>query len=182
MRTALLAIRNCGKLALAVAGAASVLAAGVAVAATGTVSYDGHTSQGRACGSSGRATCSVQVTVDGQRRIGYTINYRERCYTPAGKLVGGSNGVFGFNPRADVTADTNGNFTDTAPFRHHRTQPAKGSKPQYFNSTDKVSGQVGSSTASGTFSFSGKFYTEPVHGVFVGTCKTGTVHWSAKKQ
>lgn len=165
----MLAMRNCGKLALAVAGAVSVLAAGVAVAASGTVSYDGHTSQGR--------KHPVGVTLNAQQRIGYTIQYDESCYTPSGKLAGGSNGTFGFKPSAGVTADSHGNFTHTASFSHVRTS---GSPPQYFNSTDKVSGQVGTSTASGTFSFSGKFYDQ--HGAFKGSCKTGTLHWSAKKQ
>ncbi len=161
-------IRHRGKLAFGATGLASVLAAGVALAA-GSTTYAGHTSQGR--------LHPVTVTVDAQKHVAFNIRYNESCYTPAGKLAGGSNGTFGFNLGAGVAVTGQSSFSHKASFHHVRTS---GTPPQFFNSTDQVNGKVGTGSASGTFSFIGKFYDQ--HGVYKGSCKTGALHWSAKKK
>ena len=163
----LLHIRQRGRLGFAAALLASGLAAGVAVAA-GSASYSGHTSQG--------SSHAVSLTVDAQRRLGFKIEYNERCYSPSGALAGSSHGTFGFNPDAGVTVDSHGHFNHEARFTHVKTS---GSPPQFFNSTDKVAGQIGSTTASGTFSFNGRFFSQ--RGVFKGSCTTGTLYWKATK-
>jgi hypothetical protein len=172
MRMVLSHVQKRGKVALAAAATgavlASVLVAGSAVAASpGT--YTGHTSQGK--------SHPVSLTVSPQKKLGFHIQYVETCFGSTGKAVGGSYGSFGFQANAGVVASSTGQFSYTASPRHVKTS---GSPPQYFNSTDKVVGRIRGATASGTASFSGKFYNARGH--YVGSCKTGTVRWSVKKK
>lgn len=165
MRDAILRLQRLGRSVCAIAGLCSVLISGVAIADSSTSSFSGYSAQGK--------SNPVSLTVNASR-VGFNIRYVEKCYTPSGSSAGGSNGTFGFHTSAGVTLDNRGYFTHTAAFQHVATT---GSPPQYFNSSDNVSGEIGGGVASGTFSFAGRFYDQ--NGVYMGSCETGVVTWSA---
>jgi hypothetical protein len=145
------------------------LSASVALAA-GLTRYSGHTSQGK----SFRAT----LTVDAGHRLAFSIKYAEQCFTPTHMRLASSRGTFGFEPVGGrgVMPDQHGKFSHTATFHHQPTTE----RTEYFNSTDKVSGRIKGKTASGTFSFDGRFYRRD--GTYLGSCRTGTLHWSVRKR
>jgi hypothetical protein len=143
-----------------------LLGTGVALAVA-AASYSGHTSQ---------TGHRVKVSVNQSNLVSFSIDYDERCYTPAGKVAGTSNGSFSFVPSTGVSPDPEGNFSHHAAFNHVKTNSGN----QFFNSSDDVTGKLKAKSASGTFAFTGRFYSNT--GKYLGQCKTGTLSWSAKKK
>lgn len=130
----------------------------------GSEAFSGTTSQ----------SLAFKVTVDSLRRVGLTIAYSETCTNPDGSTAGSSTGTFTFTSSAGVALDANGRFSHSTTFSRTLTN----GQQQYFNSTDQVTGRVASTRASGTFSFTGQFYSAATNAP-LGTCITGTVNWSA---
>jgi hypothetical protein len=152
------------------AGLVFGLAAASGALAAGVTRYSGHTSQGKAF--------PVTLTISAGHRLTFTIKYTEQCYTPNHTRAASSRGSFGFHPvgGGGVAPDRHGRFSHKAQFHHQPTT----AHSEYFNSTDKVSGRITGKTASGTFSFDGRFYKG--RGTYLGSCQTGTLHWSVRKR